>query len=72
MWLFMLSLPKKEVKDDTNYELLQEVYKYVNRRIEESELQIKQLETKQDENNTFVDSADFRQLDSLESRLFRR
>lgn len=72
IWNIVLTLQPKEQKNDINYELLQEKLKQVERRVDLYELQMNRRNTKIDENKTFIDNATYRELDSLESRLFRR
>lgn len=72
IWNIVLTLQPKEKENDINYELLQEKLKQVERRIDLYELQMNRRNTKIDENKTFIDNATYRELDSLESRLFRR
>lgn len=67
IWNIVLSLPKKEKDDTTNFELLQEQLKQVERRVNLYELQMNRREIKINENENFIDNATSRQLDSLES-----
>jgi hypothetical protein len=71
VWNVLLSLPKDEKTDSINYELLQKIHHENEQRFQKYELQINRNLTRMYENDTFVDNADARQLDSLESIYFR-
>lgn len=68
VWCLILSLPKENKSDETNYELLQEVYKYVKRRDQVHELQIKQLQDEIKKDSVFVYSATRDERDSLRAK----
>lgn len=65
IWNIVLSLPKKENDDTTNFELLQELHKQNERDFQEFELQIRNLTNEIKNDCTFVYSASRSERDSL-------
>lgn len=65
LWNVLLSLPKKEEKNDINFELLQQIHQENERRFHRYELQINQLQDEIDQDSIVVYSATRSERDSL-------